>query len=346
MKLISIIGTRPQFLKLYSLLNYTKENNIEHVIIHSGQHYDIEMNENIFKTLHIDKPKYYLNINNSSYGQMLGKMIIDIEKILLIEQPTHVLVYGDCNTTLAGAISSKFINIQLVHIEAGARSYNRNMPEEINRVVTDHISDILCCPNELSVLNLKKENITKNVHIVGNLQIDLLFKTIKSYTDETILNIYELKKNDYHLMTIHRHYNTNKNTLINIFNNIKNLKTIIFPIHPRTLKVINENKINIPTNIIICKPLDYLNLIIILNNCHKVLTDSGGLQQEAYFIGKPCLILRSETEWIEPIKKGVSKLIDVNKENFYQTIINFNPLTKKYNYTDNCSKNIINSITL
>ena len=264
MKLLSIVGTSTQFLKLTPLSKLFEDENIDHIVIHTGQHYDNEMSSDIFKVLNIKEPDYLFKEVNKSEINRLCSIMNNIEKICIKEKPDVMIVFGDCDTTLAGSIVSKKQKIFLVHIEAGMRSYNKEMPEEINRVMTDHISDLLLCSTQDSVDKLKKENITKNVHYVGNLQCELLGKISKTYNNKKILIENNLIENNFVLMTIHRDYNTNKKTLLRYFNEIKNLeKEVIFPIHPRTLKVIKNNEINVPENVKLINPVNYLDMTIL-----------------------------------------------------------------------------------
>lgn len=298
MKIISIVGTRPQFLKLCPLIKTFEKYNINNIVIHTGQHYDIEMSEQIFDTLNIPKPTYLLKREKKSNIQNLSYMMNNIEEICIKEQPTKMIVFGDCDTTVAGALVSKKLNIYLVHIESGMRSYNKNMPEEINRIMTDHISDLLLCSTQDSIYNLEKENIINNVYLVGNLQIELLSLVCNKYDNKAILNKCGIKENKYVLLTIHREYNTNKEILNKIFSDLNTLQIeIIFPIHPRTLKIVNENNINIPKNIKLIKPVNYLDMTILERYCKYIITDSGGIQPEAWYLEKKCIIMRSETEW-------------------------------------------------
>ena len=311
MKLLFIVGTRPQFLKLAPLTKCLKDNNINYKVLHTGQHYDKEMSEDLFKVLNIEEPDYLLKRNGNTNIQNLGNMMNKIEEICLKETPNKIIVFGDCDSTIAGAIVAKKLKIYLVHIEAGMRSYNKDMPEEINRLITDHISDLLLCSTQDSVDKLKEENITKNVHYVGNLQLELLKKVSQSYNDKSILTKNNLTENEFVLMTIHREYNTNKVMLNKIFLELKKLNIdIIFPIHPRTNNIIHINNIIIPKNIKLIKPVDYLNMTILERNCKFIITDSGGIQPEAWFLGKKCIIMRSETEWIEPLENNNNILYD------------------------------------
>lgn len=311
MKIISLVGTRPQFLKLAPLSKKFKDNNISHIVIHSGQHYDNEMSDELFKVLNIDKPEYLLNKKGNTQIESLSNMMIEIEKILIKEKPDKLIIFGDCDTTIAGSIVAKKLKIYLIHIEAGMRSYNKDMPEEINRLIADHTADLLLCSTRDSVEKLKKENITKNVYFIGNLQLELLKETCEKYNDEQILINNNLIKNNFILLTIHREYNTNKEMLNKIFSELKKLKErIIFPIHPRTKNIIDKENINIPSNIILIKPINYLDMTILERYCKIIITDSGGIQPEAWYLGKKCIIMRSETEWIEPLNNNNNVLYD------------------------------------
>lgn len=313
MKILTTVGTRPQFLKLAPLSKKFEEEKINHVVVHTGQHYDKEMSDNLFKVLNIKEPDYLLEKIGSTSIQSLGDMMNKIEEICLKEKPDKLIVFGDCDSTIAGAIVARKLKIYLIHIEAGMRSYNKDMPEEINRLMTDHISDLLLCSTQDSVEKLKAENITNNVHFVGNLQLELLKNVCDTYHDTTILNENNLTENNFALMTIHREYNTNKEMLEKIFLELEKLDIdIVFPIHPRTNNIVNTNNINIPKNLNLIKPVDYLNMSILERNCKFIITDSGGVQPEAWYLRKKCIIMRSETEWIEPLVNNNNILYDYN----------------------------------
>ncbi len=311
MKLLTVVGTRPQFLKLAPLSKTLAKHNINLVVVHTGQHYDKEMSENLFKVLEIKEPDYLLTRKGETNIQSLSNMMNKIEEICLKENPDKLIVFGDCDSTIAGAIVAKKLKIYLIHIEAGMRSYNKDMPEEINRLMTDHMSDLLLCSTQDSVDKLKMENITKNVHYVGNLQLELLKDVCDSYNDKSILSENNLTENNFALMTIHREYNTNEKMLKNIFSELEKLDiAIVFPIHPRTKNIIKNKNIDIPKKLKLVKPVDYLNMTILERNCKFIITDSGGVQPEAWFLGKKCIIMRSETEWIEPLENGNNVLYD------------------------------------
>ena len=291
-KFISIVGTRPQFLKIAPLCYEFKNTNHEHSIIHSGQHYDKELSEQLFKILDIPTPKYHLKRDHSSSIHFFTSLMNELERILTKENPDYVIVYGDCDTTFAGAFVSQKLGIQLIHIEAGMRSYNKTMPEEINRILTDNISNILLCTTKDSVENLKKENIINNVFLVGNLQLDLLKLTIEKKMSTVPSFNFEIK--NYVLLTIHRNYNTTLEALTKIFKSLSLLKTdIIFPLHPRTRKIITDNILVIPPNIKLIKPVSYFEMVSLLQKSSYVITDSGGLQPECWFLNKRCIILRN-----------------------------------------------------
>ena len=345
MRLLTIVGTRPQFLKLAPLSKTFLENNIVNIVIHTGQHYDIEMSDSIFKELDIKAPNYLLEKAGNTSIQSLGNMMNKIEEICLIENPDKIIVFGDCDTTIAGAIVSRKLKINLIHIEAGMRSYNKDMPEEINRIITDHISDQLLCSTQDSIEKLKKENITQNVHYVGNLQLELLNNITKTYNNKNILHENNLQDYQFAVMTIHREYNTNKNMLNTIFSEIEKigLKTI-FPIHPRTRNIIETYNINIPKNIILTKPTNYLDMTILQRYCKFIITDSGGIQPEAWFLKKKCIIMRSETEWVQPLANNNNILYDY-KTPLYKFIEDFLKIDiKKVDIECNVSNKILEFI--
>jgi UDP-GlcNAc3NAcA epimerase len=348
MKIISIVGTRPQFIKLCLISEKIKQTNIEHHVINTGQHYDKEMSDDVFKVLNIKKPEYNLSRVGLTSTQIISNMMVEIEKIFEKENPDKVIVFGDCDTTLAGALVAKKNGIFLIHIEAGMRSYNKQMPEEINRILVDNISNMLLCSTHDSIEKLNNENLNNNIHYVGNIHLELLNKCI----NEKIIKFQEyndlkLQNQNFAVLTIHRNYNTNPESLKNLIKEISEVKyKVIFLIHPRTKNIINNNQIDIPKNIILHKPLDYLNLIGLIQKSSFVLTDSGGLQSECWFLKKKCIILRPETEWIEPIKLFNNILYSSTDGNLNNFIINFldkKVIEKKFdlNVTDNIIKLLI-----
>lgn len=351
MKVLTIIGARPQFIKAVVVSNALKENNIEEIIVHTGQHFDKQMSDIFFKQLKLREPDENLNINSLSHGAMTGRMIEQIEKQLLKYQPDIVLVYGDTNSTLAGAIATKKLNIALAHVEAGLRSFNMKMPEEINRILTDRISDLLFCPTEKAIENLKKEgfdNFPAKIIYTGDVMKDTaLF--FKKYEQKPNFKIPE----KFAVCTIHREENTNNiDLLTQIFealHYIANEIPIIIPLHPRTQKILSTNKICINnSNIIITDPVGYLEMIYLLNNCQFVITDSGGLQKEAYFFNKKILILRNETEWVELVDNNIGFLAGNSYESIVKTYNSLKNHTPNFNvklYGDgNAAKIIVEAL--
>jgi UDP-GlcNAc3NAcA epimerase len=326
MKIVTIIGARPQFIKASVISRELKRINIKEVIIHTGQHFDKNMSEIFFEEMEIPKPDYNLNINGLSHGAMTGQMLEKIEEVLIIENPDLVLVYGDTNSTLAGALAAKKIHIKVAHIEAGLRSFNQQMPEEINRILTDRISDILFCPTDSAMQNLEKEgyhDFNCQIFNVG----DIMFDASVFYKNKERRPNYNLP-NKFILATLHRAENTdNDKKLITIFESFEEQSSklpIVIPLHPRTkskLVSLNYNFKN--SKIFFIDPVGYLEMIWLLNNCKLVVTDSGGIQKEAFFFKKYCLTLREQTEWIELIENGCNQLVELEKEKILHKINEF-----------------------
>ena len=317
MKILTILGARPQFIKAGSVSReISKQSEIEEIIVHTGQHYDANMSDIFFEEMKIPKPHYFLGIGGKSHGAMTGQMIEKIEEVCLKEKPDWVIVYGDTNSTLAGAIVASKLHIKLAHIEAGLRSFNMKMPEEVNRILTDRISQILFCPTDTAVENLKSEGYEHfEVKVVksGDVMQDgaMFYKELAVKPSSCDI------QNDFILCTIHRAENTdNEQRLRDIFdalNEIAKDKQIILPLHPRTKKIIENLKIN-TQNLTLIDPVGYLEMVWLIDNCSLVMTDSGGLQKEAYFFEKQCITLRDETEWVELIECGANRLVGANRE--------------------------------
>jgi UDP-GlcNAc3NAcA epimerase len=314
MKILTIVGARPQFIKAAAVsYAFNAFPQIEELILHTGQHYDEKMSKIFFEELKIPKPKYNLNIGSLNHGAMTGRMIEGIENVCLQEKPDLVLVYGDTNSTLAGAIAASKLTIKLAHVESGLRSFNRNMPEETNRIIVDRISDFLFCPNENSISNLKNEGIvTDGERTVVNCG-DVMFDSVSLFKDQSVSPFNHELENDFLLCTIHRAENTNDilklKSIVDALNHISDSNKIVFPCHPRTIKILEENNIKLHDTILVTEPLSYLEMLHLIKNCQLVLTDSGGLQKEAYFLGKSCLILREETEWTELVDHGFNLIV-------------------------------------
>lgn len=333
MKFLSVIGARPQFIKVKPIIEEVSKHKIHHILLHTGQHYDYEMTKIIFEELEIPEPDYNLNVGSHSHGKQTGMMLERIEKVLMKEKPDVVIVYGDTNSTLAGAVASVKLEIPVAHIEAGLRSFNKKMPEEINRILTDRISDFLFCPSEVAVENLKKEGIEKGVFFVGDIMYDIFLKYREKLEEEKVLKKFGLTPSGYILLTIHRKENTdNPENLKKILESVGESKELtIFPLHPRTKKVILEKEIKIPENIRVIKPVSYLEMLVLEKNSKKILTDSGGVQKEAYWFGIPCITLREETEWIETVKENMNILTGSDKKKILNSIKNFSPENKVKN---------------
>jgi UDP-GlcNAc3NAcA epimerase len=324
MKLMTVIGARPQFIKAAPFSELFRKENQE-ILVHTGQHYDVNMSDVFFEELGIPRPNYNLEVGSGSHGQQTGRMLELIEKIILKEKPDGMLVYGDTNSTLAGALAASKLHVPVYHVEAGLRSYNKLMPEEQNRILTDHISDLLFCPTQTAVDNLKKEGITTGVIKTGDIMYDAVLKNVdianKRYADGTWLaqlreendGITALKQKEYYLATIHRAENTDDiEKLTKIFNAFTKLdKPVLLPLHPRTQKLIKG--INLESkNVIIIKPVGYLLMLFLISNSYMVVTDSGGLQKEAFFLNIPCTTLREQTEWLETLENGWNVLSPIN----------------------------------
>ncbi|KTD21586.1 non-hydrolyzing UDP-N-acetylglucosamine 2-epimerase [Legionella londiniensis] len=358
MKISTIIGARPQFIKAAAVSRIiAADNDMEEIIIHSGQHYNPNMSSCFFDELNIPEPRYNLKIGSGSHGKQTGEMLIAVENVLQMEKPDLVIVYGDTNTTLAGALSAAKLKIPVFHIEAGLRSHNRSMPEEINRILTDHISSILFTPSESSSNQLLKEGISSDkIFNVGDVMYDaILFYNHFNSNRTTIVNRLNLKPKSYCLATVHRAENTDcQKKLTNIFEALSELSRImqvILPLHPRTHLALQktgklEKYLN---NIFITEPVGYLDMLALEMHAKLIITDSGGVQKEAYFNKIPCITIRNESEWIELINSGWNKLCPpdspfsflpfIDKEHFFLSE-NYRPF-----YGDgNASRKIVEKI--
>ena len=334
MKIVTIVGARPQFVKAAALSReFIKHTNIEEVILHTGQHFDTNMSDVFFEEMQIPHPKYNLNINSLSHGAMTGRMLEEIENILILEKPDYLLVYGDTNSTLAGALAAKKLHIQVIHVEAGLRSLNMAMPEEINRILTDRISNVLFCPTSTAVENLEKEgfsNFDCSIFNVGDVMQDAaLFYEKQAEQNSDILNNLLVKKYQYYLCTLHRAENTNNKyrleSIIKGLNNLPSKYHVILPIHPRTKKLLNKFKLK--ENIKIITPVGYFDMIQLIKNSRLVITDSGGLQKEAYFFNKFCITTRNQTEWIELVNHGYNKIVGADSKKIIDSVKYFETRT-------------------
>ena len=338
MKILTVIGARPQFIKAATISRVIRTMaDVEEVIVHTGQHFDPNMSDIFFEEMDIPKPNYNLEISSLTHGAMTGRMLEQIEAVLLQEKPDWVLVYGDTNSTLAGALAASKLHIKVAHVEAGLRSFNMRMPEEQNRILTDRISTVLFCPTQQALTNLKQEgygNIDINISVVGDVMYDAALFYKKRSTKPICLVSLALS-NDFVLSTIHRAENTDNparlTAIIAALNEIHITMPVVLPLHPRTKKIIKD--LGLTLNFHVIDPVGYLDMVYLLENCRFVASDSGGVQKEAYFFGKHCLILRDETEWTELVEHGTNIIVGANKDlivssansiNFSQTFdINF-----------------------
>ena len=358
MKIVTIIGARPQFIKAAPVSRAIAEHNrLTEVIIHTGQHFDADMSDVFFKELDIPKPDYNLGVNSTSHGAMTGRMLEKIEEILIKEKPDWVLVYGDTNSTLAGALAAVKLHIPIGHVEAGLRSFNREMPEEHNRVLTDHCADILFCPTQNAVENLQAEGIISRAHQLNSssaqepprtvaLVGDTMYDAVLQFSEiarrqSTILEDLGIRSKEYLLATVHRPYNTdipeNLENIISAFLEIN--EPIIFPVHPRTRQKLNSlpsQQLTISTayqlkslsayqlkSLNLISPIGYLDMLILEQNAKAILTDSGGMQKEAYFFGVPCVTMRTETEWVETVETGWNVVVGADRKKIVEAVGSF-----------------------
>mgnify|MGYP000638356019 CR=1 FL=1 len=331
MKVVNIVGARPQFIKVGPILEAIAEHNrshpdspIQEVLVHTGQHYDFEMSRVFFEELKIKEPDYHLGVGSGSHGYQTGEMLKRIEEVLLKEKPDIVMVYGDTNSTLAGALAAVKLHIPVAHVEAGLRSFNKAMPEEVNRVLTDHLATLLFCPTQTAVKNLEREGITKGVYLVGDVMYDAVLQHLKIAEDKSrILEYLGFKSKEYALATVHRAENTDiLEHLKAIFQGLEAIAKdglpIVFPIHPRTRKQMETFGLSV-NSLRVIEPVSYLDMLVLEKNAKVILTDSGGVQKEAFFFRVPCVTLREETEWLELVENGFNMLVGANKDRIIRT---------------------------
>lgn len=327
MKIVTVIGARPQFIKCAPVSAALRRQHRE-VLVHTGQHYDNNMSQVFFDELEIPTPDVSLGIGGGSHAEQTGQMLIGIEKILLKEKPDWCLVYGDTNSTLAGALAAAKLQVPVAHVEAGLRSFNREMPEEINRVLTDHAADILFCPTEEASRQLRSEGISSGVHVVGDVMLDVQERLLpKARANSHILETLGVEPQDYLLATIHRAGNTdnigNLRLLLDTLGRID--RRVVFPMHPRTRRAVAEHSLPIPAGVRVIDPLGYLDILQLEANADAILTDSGGMQKEAYWLGVRCITLRAETEWTETVMTGWNRLVGNDPEKILDAVQNWYP---------------------
>jgi len=334
LKFVTVVGARPQFIKAAAVSraivahNGKKANStLEEKIVHTGQHYDENMSKVFFDELEIPRPDYNLSVGSGSHGEQTGKMLQKIEQILVREKPSFVIVYGDTNSTLAGALAAAKLHIPVAHVEAGLRSFNRKMPEEINRILTDHVSDLLFCPTDVAVNNLSNEGISNGVYQVGDVMYDsILFYAKKAKKiEQKILDQLDLNSKSYYLATVHRAENTDDSdrlrSILDGFNNISVQECpTLLPLHPRTKKKLSELGLVCSDCVRIVEPVSYLEMIALEQNARAILTDSGGIQKEAYWFKVPCVTLREETEWVETVQSGWNIIVGSDGQSIINAI--------------------------
>lgn len=329
-KVLTVIGTRPQFIKAAAVSRAIHEQgDIKEVLLHTGQHYDDVMSEIFFREMDIPKPDYHFSINTSTHATMTAQMLEGIEQAIIKEKPDTVLVYGDTNSTLAGALAASKLHVPVAHVEAGLRSFYMDMPEEVNRILTDRMSTSLFCPTETAMYNLKAEGLDtadKTIINSGDVMYDAaLYYAKLAMERSTVLNTLQLTPDSYLLATVHRAENTdNKERLASIVDAINTLAKqykIVLPLHPRTKKMLEQYHLEL--NCMVIEPVGYFDMISLIQNCHMVLTDSGGLQKESYFFHKYCITLRDQTEWVELTNAGCSKIAGAEKEAILQAVSDF-----------------------
>ncbi|MBP7410076.1 MAG: UDP-N-acetylglucosamine 2-epimerase (non-hydrolyzing) [Methanoculleus sp.] len=335
MKIVSIVGARPQFIKCAPVSRELRKAHDE-ILVHTGQHYDHGMSEVFFEELAIPKPDYNLGIGSGTHGRQTGAMLGAIEDVLEKEEPDVVLVYGDTNSTLAGALAAAKLHVPVAHVEAGLRSFDRRMPEEVNRVLTDHCSDLLFCPTETAVANLAAEGITEGVFLVGDVMLDAMTHN-RAVAEERsrILEDVGVRPGEYLVVTIHRPSNTdspeNMTAILGALGEAG--MPAVFPVHPRTRRYLGEYGLlaGMPENVRVTEPLGYLDMIRLMAHAKKILTDSGGVQKEAYMLGVPCITLRENTEWVETVEAGWNVLVGAGRKRIADAIHSFSPVSRQGN---------------
>jgi len=350
MKVVTVLGARPQFIKAGNVSReISKHENVIEIIIHTGQHYDANMSDIFFEEMKIPKPEHFLGIGGNSHGSMTGQMIEKIEAILIKETPDWVLVYGDTNSTLAAAIAASKLHIKIAHVEAGLRSFNMRMPEEVNRILTDRVSSILFCPTKAAIENLEKEGVSSwktQVYLSGDVMQDgaLFYKKLAQKPNVDI-------QDNFVLCTIHRAENTDDplrlTSIVEALNEVALTQQIILPLHPRTKKILEGMPIGLSDNIKVIDPVGYLNMVWLIDHSSLVMTDSGGLQKEAFFFSKPCITMRDETEWVELVDNNFNVLVGADKDKILNAVnkSNFSTDFSLNLYGGGlASKNIINAL--
>ncbi|MCP4124416.1 MAG: UDP-N-acetylglucosamine 2-epimerase (non-hydrolyzing) [Bacteroidetes bacterium] len=356
LRILTVVGARPQFVKAATLSRHIRDyrgDSVNEKIIHTGQHYDENMSDVFFKQLDIPTPTFQFEVSSATHGAMTGKMLREIESVILEDKPDCLLVYGDTNSTLAGALAAAKLHVPVAHVEAGLRSFNKRMPEEINRIVTDQVSTWLYCPTDTACTNLHNEGITNGIYNVGDIMYDAaLYYLNRAENSSTILDFFGLEPKKYILSTIHRVENTN--TVERIGEICKGLALlaeswpVVFPVHPRTRKIILHQGLDTHLGkVAMVDPIPFLDMVILQKYASAILTDSGGIQKEAYFYKTPCITVRDETEWVETLTTGWNKLVSPDAELIAQTVLSAKSPTRAQSPvfgTGNTAKQIIDNL--
>lgn len=333
MKIATVVGARPNFVKMAPVSKELRKH-FDEIVIHTGQHYDYEMDRVFFEQLGIPEPDYHLGVGSGTHGYQTGEMIKKIEEVLMHEKPDLVLVFGDTNSTLAGALAGVKLHIRVAHVEAGLRSFDRRMPEEINRVLTDHISDLLFCPTKRAVENLRREGIVEGVHLTGDVMVDAVNQNVEvAERKSEILDQLDLKPGEYFLATVHRAENTDDpERLKNIVEAFCETDGLVFPCHPRTEKRLKDYGLweTLVRSVDVIRPVGYLDMLVLEKNARKIITDSGGVQKEAYIFKVPCITLRENTEWVETVEDGWNVLVGADKNKIIEALESFEPERKHH----------------
>jgi UDP-N-acetylglucosamine 2-epimerase len=331
MRIASVVGARPNFVKL-APIHKVLSNFSDHVIVHTGQHYDYRMSAVFFKEFGLPKPDFDLGVGSGSPCYQIGEMLKKLEELFLMHHFDLVIVYGDTNSTFAGALAGVKAKVKLAHVESGLRSFDRSMPEEINRILTDELSDYLFAPTQTAVENLKRENVNGRVVYTGDISVEILRDATRYGSQSNILNELKLIPKSYVLLTMHRTENTEVlQNLVSIIHSLENLSDVkvVFPIHPRTVKVLNEkglfSRLKNCSNVHIIDPLGYIDFIKLVQNATKVITDSGGVQKETFLLGVPCITIRQNTEWVETIEEGWNILTGTDTNRIVDAVRNWMP---------------------
>lgn len=331
MRIVTVVGARPQFIKAAPVSRALARLGIEELLVHTGQHYDLNMDRVFFEELELPRPVLNLEVGSGTHAVQTGLMMIRLEEFLLQlrPRPDWVLIYGDTNSTLAGALVAAKLHLPLAHVEAGLRSYNRRMPEEINRIVADRLSNLLCCPSQQAVENLRAEGIERGVHRTGDVMFDaLLYYRDRARERVALEHLIPFESGSYYLLTVHRAENTDDpDRLCRLVRILAELdRPVVWPLHPRTRKRLQELRLALPSTVYPMEPVGYLAMVRLLEGARKVLTDSGGLQKEAYWLGRPCLTLRAETEWGETLQEGWNRLVDLDPDRIREALYALDPL--------------------